>query len=222
VSGYDLSRDGSRIALAAIDGRGRSHIWLGRVDRQTPPRLLVTIEGDSPRFGAGGNVYFRRIDGGSSFIYRVTASGEVTRAVDRPVAYLLSVSPDEAWVVARVQAVPGADSTQENLAFSMRRKQTIRLCGAACEVDWTPDGTSLVLRVGDGLWSERGRTFVIALRPGEMLPRIPPEGLRSEADLTGFPISQVLEGAAYPQGVGRAIAFVRNTTQRNIFSVPLP
>ena len=222
VSGYDLSRDGSRIAFAAMDDRGRSHIWLARIDRQTPPRQLATIEGDSPRFGAGGNVYFRGTDGGSSFIYRVSPSGELTRAVDRPVAYLLSVSPDEAWVIARVQAVPGADATQENLAFSMQGEQMIRLCGAACEVDWTSDGTSLVLRAGAGLWSERGRTFLIALRPGEMLPRIPPEGLRSEADLIGLRVSQVVEGAAFPQGVGRAVAFVRNTTQRNVFRVPLP
>ena len=222
VSGYDVSRDGSQIAFAAIDDRGRSHIWLSRTDRRTPPRQLATSEGDSPRFGARGNVYFRRTDGGSSFIYRVSTSGEVTRAIDRPVAYLLSVSPDENWVVARVQAVPGTDSTQENLAFSMRGEPTIRLCNATCEMDWTSDGTSLVVRVGGVGWSERGRTFVIGLQAGEALPRFPPQGLRSEADLAGLRILQAVEGAAYPGDGAAVVAFIRSATQRNIYRIPLP
>jgi eukaryotic-like serine/threonine-protein kinase len=222
VTGYAVARDGSQIAFAALDDRGRSHIWLWPTDRRTAPRQLSTMEGDSPRFGANGNVYFRVTDGGSSFIYRVSAGGEATKAVDRPAAFLLSVSPDGAWLVARVQAVPGSDSTQENLAFSTRGEPTIRLCDAMCEIDWTPDAASLVLRVGGGTWSPRGRTFVIALRPGEPFPRLPPEGVRSETDLAGLRILQVVEGAAYPGDAAHAIAFVRSTTQRNIFRIPLP
>jgi Tol biopolymer transport system component len=221
VTGYAVSRDGSQIAFAALDERGKSHIWLRPTNRRIAPRQLSTIEGDSPRFGANGNVYFRKTEGGSSFIYRVSASGETTKAVDRPVAYLLSVSPDEAWLVARVQAVPGTDSTQENLAFSTRGEPTIRLCDAVCEIDWTPDATALVLRVGGEAWLRR-RTFVIALKPGEVLPPFPTNGVRSEADVAGFPVSEVVEGAAYPRGAARAVAFVRSATQRNIFRIPLP
>jgi Tol biopolymer transport system component len=222
VSGYDVSRDGRRLAFAALDDRGRSHIWLMSADRRTSPRQLSAIEGDSPRFGAAGNVYFRKTDGGSSFIYRLGTDGEPTKVVDRDVAFLMSVSPDEAWIVARVQARPGADSTQENVAFSTRGQPTIRLCDTACEVDWTPDGLSLVLRVGGKAWPPRGRTYVVALRPGEMLPHFPREGVRSEAELSGFRISNILEGTVYPRDAARETAFVRTTTQRNIFRIPVP
>jgi len=100
--------------------------------------------------------------------------------------------------------------------------KTVRLCGGdSCEIDWTPGGTSLVLRVRGDAWSARGRTFVIALPPGETLPRFPAEGLRSESDLAGLRISQVVDGAVYPQDSAVAVAFVRSTTERNIFRIPL-
>jgi hypothetical protein len=36
VSGYDVSRDGTRMAFAAVDEDGLSHVWLGRMAGRTP------------------------------------------------------------------------------------------------------------------------------------------------------------------------------------------
>jgi serine/threonine protein kinase len=222
VSGYDVSRDGSQIVFAALDERGTSHVWLGRMDHRTPPKQLLTREADSPHFGARGTVYYRGFDGGSSFIYRISARGTAEKAVTRPVLFFQCVSPDDAWLVARVEAAPGIDSSQENLAFPTSSGGPVLLC-RSCELDWTPNGKSLVVRLGTNEAPQRARTFVVALPPGETLPRLPPHGLNSEADLTGLKVSQVLTGAAYPADAPDApVAFVRSTTERNIFRVPLP
>ena len=109
VSDYDVSRDGSQIVFAALDDGGTSHIWLGRTDRRVAPRQVSTREANSPHFGGNGSIYYCSAEGGANFIYRMSASGDSQKAVARPVVFLLSVSPDDAWLVARVEATPGAD-----------------------------------------------------------------------------------------------------------------
>jgi serine/threonine protein kinase len=224
VSGYDVSRDGSQIVFAALDDRGTSHIWLGRTDRRTAPRQLPPRGADSPHFGSRGRIYYRSSESGASLIYRMDAGGDTTQALARPVAFFMSVSPDDAWLVARVEAAPGAESSQENVAFpTTPGRLPVRLCGGAtCEVDWTPNGKSLVVRLGNTGSAVVGRTFVIGLRPGETLPRLPPRGITSEADLVGLRILQAADRAVYPADVAPLIAFVRSTTERNIYRIPLP
>jgi eukaryotic-like serine/threonine-protein kinase len=222
VSGYDVSRDGKQIVFAALDEHGVSHIWLGQMDRRTPPRQLLPREADSPHFGAGDSVYFRGTEGSASFIYRMSARGDAEKAVARPVLFFLSVSPDDAWLVARVEAAPGMNSSQENLAFPTSPGRLPILLCSECEVDWTANSKSLVIRLGEKDTSDSARTFVLTLRPGETLPHFPPHGVRSEADLAGMPVSQTLNGFVYPANAAPRVAFVRSTTERNIFRVLLP
>jgi hypothetical protein len=221
VSDYDVSRDGRQIVFAALDDGGTSHIWLGRTDRRVAPRQLSTREANSPHFGGNGSVYYCSPEGGANFIYRMNASGDSQKAIARPVVFLLSVSPDDAWLVARVEATPGADSSQETVAFPTSGGPGRRLCGTTCEIDWTPNANSLVVRLGRSGSPLLTRTIVIALRPGETLPRLPAHGIESEADLDGLRISQVVDGPVYPADVAPLIAFVRSTTERNIYRIPL-
>jgi serine/threonine protein kinase/Tol biopolymer transport system component len=222
VSGYDVSHDGKQIVFAALDEHGASHIWLGQKDRRTAPRQLSPREGDSPHFGAPGSVYYRGMEGGASFIYRIWAHGDPEKAVARPVLFFQSVSPDDAWLVARVEAAPGIDSSQENLAFPTSPGRSPVLLCRVCEVDWTANATSLVVRLGDRETSQSARTVVLALGPGETLPHLPPHGIRSQADLAGLRVSHTLKGFVYPADAQSRVAFVRSTTERNIFRVRLP
>jgi hypothetical protein len=132
-------------------------------------------------------------------------------------------SLDEEWLVARVEAAPGADSSQENVALpTTPGRPPVRLCGGvACEVDWTPSGTSLVIRMNPGAPS-RARTFVLALGPDEALPRFPPHGIESEADLAGLRVVQAVDGFVYPSDEAPVVAFVRSATERNIYRIPVP
>ena len=220
VSGFEVSRDGHHIVFAALDERGVSHIWLGPMDRSAAPRQLSMLEADSPHFGARGSIYYRSSEGGASFIYRMNAGGDSHKAMARPVVFFLSVSPDDAWLIARVEAAAGMDSSQENVAFpTTPHAQPVRLCPMECEVDWTPNAKSLVLRLGS---IGHARTFIVPLVPGETLPHFPPHGIQTDADLAALRISHVMDGSVYPADVAPRVAFVRSATQRNIYRVPVP
>ena len=221
VTGYDVSRDGRQIVFAASDEGGASRIWIAGADRRDPPRLMSALAADNPRFGPNGSVYCRSLDGGTSFVYRLGAHGDAVKASDRPVDFLLSVSPDGAWLVVRTGTAPGAGPSQVDLAVPTTPSASpVRLCYASCEVDWTADGRSLVVRLADASSTSLSRTLVVRLRDGETLPRIPPAGIRSETD---FPEVNVLkiDGAVYPDDGASVTASVRRATQRNIYRVPL-
>ncbi len=219
VIGYDVSRDGTQVVFAALDARGASHIWLAPVDHSVPPRQLAAFEADSPHFGAPGDVFCRGAENGLSFIYRLRDGQSPVKAVARSVLFFLSVSPDGAWLLARVSA-PGS-TNQVNIAFPANGESPVLLCDT-CEIDWTPNAASLIVRLSTADLSVPSRTFVGALTPGQMLPRLPAAGIRSRADLTGFRISQEIDGLVYPGAQAPVYAVVRGRTERNIYRVPLP
>ena len=64
--GYDISRDGTQVAFAALDQGGSSHVWLARRDGSDTPRRLTEFVADSPRFDAHGNIFCRGFDTGAS------------------------------------------------------------------------------------------------------------------------------------------------------------
>ena len=54
--------------------RGKTRLWLAPLDRRSPPRQIPNIEGEQPVF-AGGEVFFRGVQGTSAFLYRVREDG---------------------------------------------------------------------------------------------------------------------------------------------------
>jgi serine/threonine protein kinase/WD40 repeat protein len=219
VIGYDISHDGKWLAFAALDEHGTSHIWLASWDRQLRPRQLAPLEADSPHFGADDEILCRGTDGGANFIYRLTNGRPPQKAVARAILFFLSVSPDGAWLVARVSDA-GNPSQQTTLAFPASDGLPVPVC-ETCELDWTPTGRSLIVRLNGVGQRSAGRTFVLGLVPGHALPQLPAHGIRSETDLAGLPISQTLEGFVYPGATPSAYAFMRRTIVRNIYRVPL-
>src|ERR1022692_3286680 len=84
--GYDISPDGGQVVVASPDSGGKSRLWLAPLDRRSPPRQIPNIEGEQPVFGATGEVFFRRVEGTSAFLYRVKQDGgEQRKAIDLPV-----------------------------------------------------------------------------------------------------------------------------------------
>lgn len=219
VIGYDISRDGSKVAFAALDEAGKSHIWLARVDRKLPPRQLSSVEADTPRFGAGNDIFCRVTEGESrlNFIYRMKSDGSaLEKAAATPILFFFSASPDGMWLTAQVGFAPG----NSVMAFPVSQAKPVPVC-AGCEVDWTADGKSLVVRLALNQASNRARTFLVPLGPREALPPLPPEGIRSEKDLTDLPGSLAADGFLYPNDKFQVYAFRRETIQRNIYRVPL-
>lgn len=64
-------------------------------------------------------------------------------------------------------------------------------------------------------------SFLIALAHG-MLPRLSDGGIHSEADLSGLPVSQKVDGLVYPAGGDvHQFAYSRTTIHRNIYRIPI-
>jgi hypothetical protein len=82
-----------------VDRDGKPRLWLAPVDRSTPVRPIPNIEGREPLFAQSGDIFFRRADGTSGFIYRVHPDGSgLQKALDSPVDILEDISPDERWI----------------------------------------------------------------------------------------------------------------------------
>jgi eukaryotic-like serine/threonine-protein kinase len=217
IIGYDLARDNRRIAFAALDDRGTPHIWVGALDGGTPPRQMSSLAADTPRF-AGSDIFCRGSDGSAKFIYRIRENGQSEKVIGDSVLFLMSVSPDGAWLIGRVAAAHDPGGRQETRAFPAAGGRSVNICDL-CDVDWTADGASLVLRLTGN--SAPARTFVIAQAHG-MLPDLPAGGIHAEADLFGLPVLQTIDGYVYPADrEARKVAYTQMTADRNIYRVSI-
>jgi hypothetical protein len=95
----------------------------------------------------------------------------------------------------------------------------------AGRVRWSADGSHLYvsIQVGEASAFAFGRTYVIPLRRGEILPAIPAGGFRSEADLAAISGVRVLpHGDVGPGPSADTYAFSQTTITRNLYRIPLP
>ena len=224
VIGYDISRDGTQVAFAALDQAGSSHVWVARLDGSDTPRQLTEFVADSPRFDASGTIFCRRTDNGTSFIYRLRDGRAPEKAIQQPVLFFLTASPAGDWLIAKLQPTDGQAGSHANVAFPTAGGNPVRLCDDDCDVDWTPDGTSLVIRLGGPGSSQtrKNKTIVVPLEPGTTLPPWPARGVHSREDLSSLRVTREIDGWSYPSDKGSAYVSTRYTTQRNIHRVPLP
>jgi Tol biopolymer transport system component len=220
VIGYDISHDGTQLAFAALDDRGVSRVWSMRLDRPDEPWQLSTLEMDSPRFTRAGDLFCRGRENGQMFVYRLRAGGAPERVLNEPILFFLTVSPEGDWIIAKVPYDSSQAATLINKAFPTSGAGTPMTLCHGCEIDWTPNGRSLVVRFpGDDPSSSE--TLIMPLRPGESMPAFPSEGFRTKTDLAGMPVAQALKGWLYPSATGSLQVFAKVTTQRNIYRIVL-
>jgi eukaryotic-like serine/threonine-protein kinase len=222
VTDYDISPDGTEVVVAALEQNGSERLWLARVDGSGTPRRLTDFDAFVPRFDSGGNIYHRGADGFGSFIYRIREGHPPDRAREERVIFFMNTSPRGDWLIARMQVPGGGAGNHINVAFPASGGPPVPLC-LDCELDWTPDEQSLVVRIGPRN-STDARTVVVTLDPGTSFPhtRWPAGGISSAKDLRGLRIAREEQGWMYPSGNMTAWVFLRRTIERNIHRVPLP
>jgi len=220
VTGYDVSRDGTRLVFAALEESGASRVWVSRADGSEPKRL-TDVQADSPRFDRAGNIYYRGTEDGLNFIYRLREGGKPEKVVQQPVLFFMTTSPRGDWLLARVQSPGEQGGHHMNVAFPTAGGLPVPLCDG-CEVDWSPNGNSLVIRMEAGDLEEPARTFVVALARAETLPAWPADGVRSRKDLSALRVVGDVNDRIYPSDDMTTYVSARETVQRNIYRVPLP
>jgi eukaryotic-like serine/threonine-protein kinase len=224
VTGYDLSQDGRRVVFSALDPGGKNRLWVAPTDRTGAPHQVAGAEGDMPFFGPPGELVFHSIEGKGSFAFRINEDGTGRqKLISSEITQLQGISSDGKLVIAST-GVNGQKVVTKVFPISGAPPTPV-LAGLLCFLRWQPDGRFLYLSVSTGMNTAlaSGRTYVIPLAPGKVLPKIPPDGFRSEADMAVLPGVRVINAADMAPGNSPATyAFSRQTVQRNLYRIPLP
>jgi len=226
LSGYSVSRDGQRVACSALDGKGKSHLLLASLERSKSPeqiRTTSTESEDTPIFASNDDLFFRGSEKDANYLYRTKAGATVAEKVTNdPIIELESVSPDGRWVVTQV-AFPREEAPRGVVAYPTQGGAPVRICRVLCFVSWTMDGKFMFVQLlGTSQTNELGKTFVIAVGPGNPFPQLPRDGVSSEADLAGVPGLKTREGAVSPGPDGSLYTFSKQNVHRNLYRIPTP
>jgi serine/threonine protein kinase/Tol biopolymer transport system component len=224
VTSYDISLDGRRVVFSAFDDEGKSHIWLASTDRRSSPRQVPNVEGDMPVFGLPGELIVHSIEGGGSFAFRVHEDGTgKQKLASQQINQILSISPDAQWLVAT--GLPtGGETTLSTLILPMGNGPSVELVNAFGRAQWQHDGRFFYISVFTGMQSAGayGKTYVLPVPRGKMLPDIPAGGFPSEAAIAALPGVHLIDSADVGPGASPDVyAFSRQTIHRNLYRVPL-
>jgi len=213
---YSFSPDGSEVVFAGSDRDQKSRrLWLAPLDRHSAPQPIPHAEGVMPYFGPGGEIYFRGEDG---FIYQIRVDGTGKRRLnDQLISELQGPSPDGQWVVGIHDGTAFAYQTSGSGSPVAIRTYVSR-------VRWSQDGKTMFIQAGGASMGSGavGRNYAFPLKPGKMLPDVPPGGFRSEDEMAKYPGVRIIDAADIAPGPTLDVyAFSKETTQRNLFRIPL-
>ncbi len=214
---YSVSPDGKEVAFSMKDKGGHTNIWIAPTSRRSSPvRITSAAVEDLPFFLPDGDLMFRAIEGGSSFIYRMKTDGSGRRKIiPGRILDIASVSPDGRWIIA---ASPNIDEehTASMKAFPVDGGPPVTMCLEYCVVNWDTTGRYAYftfLRAGSD-------SYALPLMH-DGLPKLPPGGVR-KADLINAKAD-----IAIPQSVQAAVspsvyAYTRETTRSNLYRIQIP
>jgi len=211
---FDVSPDGQWVVFEAIDAGGKNTLWLSPLDRRSPPHRIPNVEGDGPLFAPNGDILFRARDRDYGFAYRVRPDGTGLQKVhEHAVIGNLGVTPDGRWLA--VYARPTQERAGGTILLPVGGGTPVPVYGNGLRIRWSRDGRFLFLTVSE-------RTYALPIPRGEALPKIPPAGFASAADIAAVPGARLIEAAdAAPGPTADVYAFSRETVQRNLYRIPL-
>jgi Tol biopolymer transport system component len=209
VLDYDISVDGRLVVLSTTDSEDKPRLWVMPFDRSSPPVQIPNVEGASPKFGAGNDIFFRHLDGKSVFVYRIHPDGSgLRKALLPPVFVLNAVSPDGRWILA--WAPLGGNGPPSYQALPLDGGTPIQI-GNFIDVSWPLDGRSVLIG-----------SYLIPLRPGQALPPIPAGGFGSDEEIARLPGAHMIDAEGVVLGPSAAMyAFYKRTVQRNLYRIPI-
>src|SRR5258705_6932295 len=215
---YSVSRDGKEVAFSMKDKDGHTNLWIAPTSRRSSPvRISSAAVEDVPFFLPDGDLIFRSIEGGSSFLYRMKTDGTDRRKItSERILDIASVSPDGRWVVA------GSSNSDEEHPASMKAfpvdgGASVPVCVDYCVLSWDTAGRYAYisfLPYGSG-------SYALPVMHDLGLPKLPPGGARRQ-DLinlkTDIAIPRSVQSAISPS----VYAYTRETTRRNLYRIQLP
>lgn len=218
---YDISSDGREVIFSAQRPEEGAEIWWASLDRRAPPRRIPAVEGAWPHFGPDGDVLFQWSDGKANYLVRVRKDGSNREKVfPEPIANIYAVSPDRRWIVLG-RLLPDS-SSRPLIAVPVEGGAVRTICENPCHAAWAPDGRLLYVEIEPSSLVSPGKTLVIPIPLGDILPKLPAGGVRSLEEGMAIPGTRVEEGASITPGPGGSVSVrVKTTMHRNLFQIPL-
>jgi eukaryotic-like serine/threonine-protein kinase len=209
IPAYGLSPDGSQLVLAVIDSARKPHLWLAPLDRRSPPKPIPNADGDEPLFGSKGDIFFRKVDGSSNFLYSIRPDGSgLHKAVNDPMLDAAGLSPGQQWVVFSSPREMGLGYT---VASPVAGGAPVRVPDAFCY--WSADGKSVFL-----VDANAALTYAVPLPSGQALVR----NLIAD-EISKLPgVRTIPSGDVAPGPTIDTYAFTKTTVQRNLYRIPIP
>src|SRR5262249_21479016 len=141
----------------------------------------------SPHFGPHGQILYRESEGKAHFLAQANRDGTGRSRLTRyPIGNIEFVSPDRRWITAIM-----ANNISGGLAVPITGDPPRRICGG-CPFNWSRDGKFFYIGVQPDSLTSAGKTLVIPLQAGEMIPDLPPSGIPS-SDVSAFPGSRLID-----------------------------
>jgi serine/threonine protein kinase/WD40 repeat protein len=217
LAGYDIAADGRQVVFYSPDRDGKLRLWLAPLDRRSSPRQIPNVQGQQPLFGPGGEIFFRKVEGNSAFLYSVREDGtELRKAAEKPLVNLFDVYPSHKWILVGMSPdgeviFPATDGAP---IFTHLHPPTW--------LRWTGDGKYLFVASSN----EKGtKAFVLPLSPGQLLPAslANAASFPAEAELAKIPGVRIIPVAnVVPGPTADIYAFTREIVQRNLYRIPVP
>jgi dipeptidyl aminopeptidase/acylaminoacyl peptidase len=216
---FDVSDDAHDVVYSAQPPGKPSQLWVGPLDRRSPATLISASGDSSPHFGPDGQIVFRSFDGTNHYLEQINRDGSArSKVVPYPIGNLFFMSPDRHWITTITTMPDGIGGTY---AVPVAGGTPQRICGCI-SVRWAPDGKFLYLSVQRPSLSHPGKTRVIPLPSGEMLPTLRPLGMLASDDPQLFAGSYLIEASDISPSPDPALyAYVKTTMHRNLFRIPL-
>ena len=218
---YSLSPDGERIVFVTIDDQAHSPVWIASLSDPVQARPITTTNAGMVFFGERGAVVFFALE--DFAILRITEDGGDSQQINPTPLIPLGVSPDGRWIAVQDPRAWGALIIYPASGGG----SPIRLCDRCAPpwpvdpipfyLGWSPDGKFLY-------WNFTGSTYAIRLGASRLLPEFPVGGLQSPDAIGALPGARLVakEPHAFPGPDPSVYAFMKVTTQRNIYRVPIP
>ncbi len=129
---------------------------------------------------------------------------------------LSNVSPDGRWIEAWAPLPGNRPSAVQMFPLGGGTPVVI---GSNTFLQWSSSGDSLWIALGA---VPDGKTYIVPLPPGKILPLISPEGFRSEPEISRLPGAHKIDATGAPGPNRDVYAFYRVTIQRNLYRIPIP
>jgi hypothetical protein len=217
---YSISADGQRVVFVSVDEQGRNPVWLSSLNGQLPRRQVSMMDAAAAFFGAPGEVLFAGLQ--DFIVYRVKDDGSELQKVITTPLFPLAVSPDGKWIAVQDPTAWGA-----LVVYPAGEGSPLRLCDL-CAPPWGTEPPAFYFGWAPNsefaYWNFRNATYAIPLQSGRLLPGIPAGGIQSKEGVAALPGARLIseQDRSVPGPNPSMYVFVKVSTQRNIYRVPVP